>query len=93
MTIKHILVIGAGQMGAGIAQVALSSGHRVTLVDVSADSLAKGKAGLEKGLSRLVEKGKLDAAAKAAALGRLSTASSVLDVKDVDVGKIGRAHV
>ncbi|GMU62894.1 MAG: 3-hydroxybutyryl-CoA dehydrogenase [Myxococcaceae bacterium] len=86
MTIKHILVIGAGQMGAGIAQVALSSGHRVTLVDVSADSLAKGKAGLEKGLSRLVEKGKLDAAAKAAALGRLSTASSVLDVKDVDVG-------
>ncbi|MEW5737302.1 MAG: 3-hydroxybutyryl-CoA dehydrogenase [Myxococcota bacterium] len=86
MTIKHILVIGAGQMGAGIAQVALSSGHQVTLVDVSAESLAKGKAGIEKGLSKLVEKGKLDAAAKAAALGRLATAASILEVKDVDVG-------
>jgi 3-hydroxybutyryl-CoA dehydrogenase len=86
MTIRHILVVGAGQMGAGIAQVALSSGHQVTLVDVSAEALAKGKASIEKGLSKLVEKGKLEIAAKAAALGRLSTAASILEVKGADVG-------
>ena len=86
MTLKHILVVGAGQMGAGIAQVALSSGHQVTLVDVSPESLAKGKAGIEKGLSKLVEKGKLDAAAKDAALAKLATSPAILGVKDVDVG-------
>ncbi|MEW6430460.1 MAG: 3-hydroxybutyryl-CoA dehydrogenase [Myxococcota bacterium] len=86
MTINHILVVGAGQMGAGIAQVALSSGHQVTLVDVSPESLAKGKAGIEKGLSKLVEKGKLDAAAKDAAVAKLTTATAVLGVKDVDCG-------
>jgi 3-hydroxybutyryl-CoA dehydrogenase len=85
MSIEHILVVGAGQMGAGIAQVALSSGHQVTLVDVSPESLAKGKAGIEKGLSKLVEKGKLDAAAKDAALAKLATATAIAGVKDVDV--------
>lgn len=83
-TINHILVVGAGQMGAGIAQVALTSGFQVTLADVSEVSLAKGKAGIEKGLSKLVEKGKLDAAAKDAALAKLSTTQSILDAKDVD---------
>jgi 3-hydroxybutyryl-CoA dehydrogenase len=84
MSINHILVVGAGQMGAGIAQVSLQAGFQVTLSDVSEAALAKGKAGIEKGLSKLVEKGKLDAAAKDAALKRLSTATAILDVKDVD---------
>lgn len=84
--INHILVVGAGQMGAGIAQVALQAGFQVTLADVSEASLAKGKAGIEKGLSKLVEKGKLEAAAKDAALQKLSTATAILDVKNVDAG-------
>jgi 3-hydroxybutyryl-CoA dehydrogenase len=84
--INHILVVGAGQMGAGIAQVALQAGFQVTLADVSEVSLAKGKAGIEKGLSKLVEKGKLDAAAKDSALAKLSTATAILDVKNVDAG-------
>ncbi len=84
--INHILVVGAGQMGAGIAQVALQAGFQVTLADVSEASLAKGKAGIEKGLSKLVEKGKLDAAAKDSALAKLSTATAILDVKNVDAG-------
>ncbi len=84
MSINHILVVGAGQMGAGIAQVALQAGFQVTLVDVAEASIAKGKAGIEKGLSKLVEKGKLDAAAKDAALAKLSTGTSILDVKNVD---------
>lgn len=84
MSINHILVVGAGQMGAGIAQVALQAGFQVTLADVSEASLAKGRAGIEKGLAKLVEKGKLDAAAKDAALAKLSTTQSILDVKNVD---------
>ena len=86
MSINHILVVGAGQMGAGIAQVGLQAGFQVTLSDVSEAALAKGKSGIEKGLSKLVEKGKLDAAAKDAALQRLSTATAILDVKNVDAG-------
>lgn len=84
MSINHILVVGAGQMGAGIAQVSLQAGFQVTLADVSEASLAKGKAGIEKGLAKLVEKGKLDAATKDAALKKLATASAILDVKNVD---------
>lgn len=83
---NHIVVIGAGQMGAGIAQVGLTSGHQVTLVDVSADVVAKAKAGIEKGLGKMVEKGKLSDADRTSALGRLASASSVLDVKNVDLG-------
>ncbi len=86
MSFNHIVVIGAGQMGAGIAQVGLTSGHAVTLVDVSADVVAKAKAGIEKGLGKLVEKGKLPEAERAQALSRLKTASAVLELKDVDVG-------
>lgn len=73
-------------MGAGIAQVGLTSGHQVTLCDLSADVIAKAKAGIEKGLAKMVEKGKLTDADRTAALGRLATAASVLDVKNVDVG-------
>jgi 3-hydroxybutyryl-CoA dehydrogenase len=86
MSTNHIVVIGAGQMGAGIAQVGLTSGHQVTLCDLSADVIAKAKAGIEKGLAKMVEKGKLNDADRTAALGRLATAASVLDVKNVDVG-------
>jgi 3-hydroxybutyryl-CoA dehydrogenase len=84
MATNHILIVGAGQMGAGIAQVSLQAGFHVTLADVNAAALAKGKAGIEKGLAKLVEKGKLDGAARDAALSRLSTNTSILDVKDVD---------
>lgn len=86
MSINHILVVGAGQMGAGIAQVGLVAGFQVTLSDVSEAALAKGKAGIEKGLGKLVEKGKLDAAARDAALAKLHTATAILDVKNVDAG-------
>jgi 3-hydroxybutyryl-CoA dehydrogenase len=86
MSMNHIVVIGAGQMGAGIAQVGLTSGHQVTLVDVSAEVVAKAKAGIEKGLAKLVEKGKLSDPDRTSALGRLASASSVLDVKNVDLG-------
>jgi 3-hydroxybutyryl-CoA dehydrogenase len=84
MATNHILIVGAGQMGAGIAQVSLQSGFNVTLADVSAEALAKGKASIEKGLAKLVEKGKLEAATRDAALAKLATNTSILDVKNVD---------
>jgi 3-hydroxybutyryl-CoA dehydrogenase len=81
----HILVVGAGQMGAGIAQVSLQAGFQVTLVDVSQASLDKGQAGIEKGFSKLVEKQKLDEAAKKSALARLSLSTSIASVSGADV--------
>jgi len=70
-------VIGAGQMGNGIAHVCAASGFDVTLIDVSAAALAKAVATIEKNLDRQVKKGALDAAAKAAALGRIRTATTL----------------
>lgn len=57
---EHIVVgvLGAGTMGAGIAQVAAQSGHKVVLVDINNDALEKAKNSLTKIMNRLVEKGK-----------------------------------
>lgn len=63
----HIGVVGAGQMGAGIAQVAAQAGYQVTLVDLKPEFVAKGLATIDKSLGKLVEKKALaDADAKAA---------------------------
>jgi 3-hydroxybutyryl-CoA dehydrogenase len=85
MANEHVLVVGAGQMGAGIAQVALTAGLRVTLVDVAKDAVDKGAGRIRSGLGKLRDKGKLDEGAERAALGRLTTATSARDVRDVDV--------
>jgi len=84
MATEHIIVVGAGQMGAGIAQVSLQAGLRVTLVDVSKEGLAKGADRIRAGLAKLVEKGKLDDAKRKAAEANLATATSPSEVKDVD---------
>ncbi|HEX8435283.1 3-hydroxybutyryl-CoA dehydrogenase [Archangium sp.] len=84
MATEHIVVVGAGQMGSGIAQVALQAGLRVTLVDVSKEGLAKGAERIKGGLKKLVEKGKLDAARLEAANTNLATSTSATEVKDVD---------
>ena len=60
MSVQHLVVVGAGQMGTGIAQVALVAGYKVTLVDLSEDALGKSRGRIEAGLKRLVEKGQLD---------------------------------
>ncbi|XP_077461420.1 hydroxyacyl-coenzyme A dehydrogenase, mitochondrial isoform X1 [Stigmatopora argus] len=56
VAIKHVVIVGGGQMGAGIAQVAASTGHQVTLVDTSEAILAKGVKGIETSLKRVVKK-------------------------------------
>jgi 3-hydroxybutyryl-CoA dehydrogenase len=70
---ETIGVIGAGQMGAGIAQVAATSGFRVLLSDRELTLAEKGKAGIAKRLGSAVEKGKATAADAEAALGRIET--------------------
>ncbi len=62
--VKTIGVLGAGQMGAGIAQVAAQNGYDVLLADVSQERADAGKAGIVKQLGRLVAKGKLTAEAR-----------------------------
>lgn len=67
MTIKHIFVVGAGTMGNGIAQVAATSGYKVTCMDVVPAALEKAKAAIAKSTSKLLEKGTITAGQKASA--------------------------
>ncbi len=67
MDIKHILVVGAGTMGNGIAQVAATSGYRVSCMDVMPAALEKARASIDKSTSRLLEKGTITAEQKSAA--------------------------
>ncbi len=85
MANEHVLVVGAGQMGAGIAQVGLTAGLRVTLVDVSPQAVEKGAGRIRAGLGKLREKGKLDEGAERAALARLATSTAAREVREVDV--------
>jgi 3-hydroxybutyryl-CoA dehydrogenase len=73
MEIGSLGVVGAGQMGSGIAHVAAAAGMPVTLVDVEEQLLAKGRLVIEKNLDREVARGKRTAEEKASALGRLTT--------------------
>jgi 3-hydroxybutyryl-CoA dehydrogenase len=70
---QRIAVIGAGQMGNGIALVVAQSGFAVTMIDVAQAALDKGKSTIEKNLDRQVKKGTIGAAAKDATLGRITT--------------------
>jgi 3-hydroxybutyryl-CoA dehydrogenase len=70
------MVVGAGQMGAGIAQVAAVAGYEVTLVDVSERQLERARAGIRRSLDKLVEKGRLEAEAAEASVERIATAGS-----------------
>jgi 3-hydroxybutyryl-CoA dehydrogenase len=71
MDIQRVSVIGAGQMGSGIAQVAAQSGLHVTLVDVDEARVNKGLQTIEKNLGRQLEKGRLTEEQKEEILGRL----------------------
>ena len=81
----RIVVVGAGQMGNGIAHVCAASGFPVTMVDAFPDALAKGRATIEKNLARQVQKGTLTESARGEALGRLSTSGSLDAAKDASV--------
>jgi 3-hydroxybutyryl-CoA dehydrogenase len=82
--VKKLAVIGAGQMGAGIAQVAAQSGVDVVLIDVDAKYVEKGIAGIRSQLDKAVAKGKLAADAAQDAMGRIRPGSSAADARACD---------
>jgi 3-hydroxybutyryl-CoA dehydrogenase len=85
MDVKTIMVIGAGQMGSGIAQVCAMAGYDVFLHDISQQQIDKGLANIEKLLSRQVEKGKMTEEEKAATLGRLTPSNDLQNAAKADL--------
>src|SRR3954469_20713243 len=83
--IKTVGVIGAGQMGAGIAQVCAVAGLDVLLNDISPDRIEAGIALVRKNLSRLVAKGSMTQADLDAAIARLKPAPTPADVGVADL--------
>jgi 3-hydroxybutyryl-CoA dehydrogenase len=80
-----VCVVGAGTMGAGIAQVFASKGMDVVLCDVKEEFVDKGYNTINKGLSRLVEKGKMDQDTKDGIMGRIQKTVNLGDAKDSDL--------
>ncbi len=84
MEIKTFGVVGAGQMGSGIAQVAAMSGLNVIMNDINDACVQRGMATIDRFLSKGVEKGKLSPEDKAATLARLKTSTDLNDMADAD---------
>ena len=84
MEIKTLGIIGAGQMGAGIAQVASMSGLDVIMNDIKAEFVEKGSESIAKILSRNVEKGKISEEEKSAVLGKIKNSINLKDMESAD---------
>jgi 3-hydroxybutyryl-CoA dehydrogenase len=85
MDIKKIGVVGAGTMGTGIAQVAATSGFDVVLHDVDEEFLKKSLSVMDKSLTKLIEKGKIEGE-KESILSRIQTTTALSDLKEVNFG-------
>ncbi len=84
MAINTIGVVGAGTMGNGIAQVFAQAGFTVRVHDVAKPALDKARQTIERSLAKFVEKGKLSAGDRDAALGRLAMSTDLDSLRDVD---------
>jgi 3-hydroxybutyryl-CoA dehydrogenase len=82
---EKIAVLGAGQMGNGIAHVFAQSGYAVTMVDISSEALNKGRATIGANLDRQIKKGTLQANQKDAVLGRVATSTSLDAIADASI--------
>lgn len=83
--IEKVGVIGAGQMGSGIAQVCAAAGLSVVISDINAEQLSKSVAGIAKNYDRQIAKGKMSDAEKDAALARIGTSTELSIFKDSDL--------
>ena len=83
MVIERVAVVGAGQMGAGIAQVAAQTGLSVVLIDLAPAAVEAGLAKIKASVGKLVEKGKLSEADGKATLGRVQPATLISEAKGV----------
>lgn len=85
MTIRKLLIIGAGQMGSGIAQVAATAGIEVVLSDIKPEFIDRGLTGIEKNLNKLAEKGKVSKAEIQEIQGRIKGSADLkIGAADVD---------
>jgi 3-hydroxybutyryl-CoA dehydrogenase len=84
MEIRHIVVVGAGTMGNGIAQTAAVSGYRVTMTDIVPEALDRGLAAIAKSVTKLAEKGALTAKQKEAALS-IATSQTLEPARQADL--------
>lgn len=85
MEIKKIMVIGAGQMGSGIAQVSAAAGYSVKLNDIKDEFVSRGMANIKKILEKDVSKGKITEDVKNQILGRITPSTAIADASDCDL--------
>jgi 3-hydroxybutyryl-CoA dehydrogenase len=85
MQIKTVGVVGAGQMGNGIAQVAAQHGFSVVMMDVSPAAVDKGLATISGSCDRLIKKGTMTEADKSSLLGKIKGTQNIADLKDCDI--------
>jgi len=85
MEIKAVGVVGAGQMGNGIVQVASFSGFRVVMSDIADSFVQKGLANISKNLDRMVEKGKIPSQKKEEIMGRIKGTVQMKDMAEADL--------
>ncbi|SFE84123.1 3-hydroxybutyryl-CoA dehydrogenase [Bacillus sp. OV194] len=85
MNVKTIMVIGAGQMGSGIAQVCAMANYKVFLHDIKEEFVQKGLDSISRQLSRQVEKGRMAAEEREAVLERLHPSTSIQNAADADL--------
>ena len=83
--VASVAVIGGGTMGAGIAVAALDAGLPVTMIERDAESIARGRANVEKVYNGLVAKGRMTEAAKAAVMARYTGSTNYADIAQVDL--------
>ncbi len=85
MEFKKIGVLGTGQMGAGICQVAAAAGCEVLMADLNIDIVKKALGGIEKRLGKAVAKGRMEQAAVDKIMANLHPVEGIADFKDVDI--------
>lgn len=85
MEIEHIAIIGAGQMGNGIAQVSSCAGYRVTMIDIKEEFLEKGMNTINNSLNKLVSKGKMPEIEAESAISRISTSTDKSSASNADL--------
>jgi 3-hydroxyacyl-CoA dehydrogenase (EC 1.1.1.35) len=85
MELKTIGVVGAGQMGSGIAQVAAQAGYEVLLLDASEEALRRGLEAIRRSLAKFLEKGRITEEALEAALGRIRTTLDLEAFREADL--------
>lgn len=85
MEIRKVMVVGAGQMGSGIAQVSAQAGWQTVLNDLTEELVDRGRAVIEKNLNRSVEKGKITGEEAQAILARIQPSTRLEDASDCDL--------